>query len=80
MDYTAQGHTVGLAQRMEQLAPADGIALSQHTQRPVDGFFRLRSLGDVQVKGAQEPVGVCVLEGTGHHRTRLDTARARGPA
>jgi class 3 adenylate cyclase/tetratricopeptide (TPR) repeat protein len=78
MDYTAQGHTVGLAQRMEQLAPPDGIALSQYTQKPVDGFFALRSLGPVQVKGVREPVGVFVLEGVGRHRTRLDTSRARG--
>ena len=78
MDYTAQGHTVGLAQRMEQLAPADGIALSQHTQKPVDGFFALRALGPVQVKGVRDPVGVFVLEGVGRLRTRLDTARARG--
>ncbi|MBI1816890.1 MAG: AAA family ATPase [Deltaproteobacteria bacterium] len=78
MDYTAQGHTVGLAQRMEQLAPPDGIALSQHTQKPVDGFFALRSLGPVPVKGVREPIGVFVLEGVGSHRTRLDTSRARG--
>ena len=78
MDYTAQGHTVGLAQRMEQLAPADGIALSAHTQKAVDGFFALRSLGLVPAKGVRDPVGVFVLEGVGHHRTRLDTSRARG--
>ena len=78
MDYTAQGHTVGLAQRMEQLAPPDGIALSQHTQKPVDGFFALRPLGPVPVRGVREPVGVFVLEGVGSHRTRLDTSRARG--
>jgi class 3 adenylate cyclase len=67
MDYTAQGHTVGLAQRMEQLAPPDGIALSQHTQRPTDGFFAVRSLGPVPIKGAREPVDVFVLEGIGSH-------------
>jgi class 3 adenylate cyclase len=78
MDYTAQGHTVGLAQRMEQLAPADGIALSQHTQKSVDGFFALRALGPVEVKGAREPVDLFVLEGVGRHRTRLDISRARG--
>ncbi len=78
MDYTAQGHTVGLAQRMEQLAPADGIALSQHTQKHVDGYFAARSLGPLQVKGSRQPVGVFVLEGVGSHRTRLDTSRARG--
>ncbi len=78
MDYTAQGHTVGLAQRMEQLAPADGIALSQHTQKSVDGYFAVRSLGPLRVKGSRQPVGVFVLEGVGSHRTRLDTSRARG--
>ena len=78
VDYTAQGHTVGLAQRMDQLAPADGIALSEHTPKPVEGFFALRSLGPVAVKGVREPVGVFVLEGVGSHRTRLDTSRARG--
>ncbi|MGE0337145.1 MAG: adenylate/guanylate cyclase domain-containing protein [Gammaproteobacteria bacterium] len=78
MDYTAQGHTVGLAQRMEQLAPADGIALSQHTHHAVEGFFEARSLGPVSVKGVAAPVEVYVLEGAGLHRTRLDTARARG--
>ena len=78
MDYTAQGHTVGLAQRMEQLAPPDSIALSQHTQKPVDGYFALRPLGPVQIKGAREPVGVFVLEGVGVSRTRFDISRARG--
>ncbi len=78
MDYTAQGHTVGLAQRMEQIAPADGIALSENTQKSVDGFFSSRALGPVDVKGTREPIGVYVLEGVGSHRTRLDTSRARG--
>ena len=78
MDYTAQGFTVGLAQRMEQLAPPDGIALSQHTRKPIEGFFALRALGPVPVKGAREPIAVFVLEGVGSHRTRLDVSRARG--
>jgi len=78
MDYTAQGHTVGLAQRMEGIAPADGIAISQNTQKPVDGFFTTRSLGPMKVKGAREPVEVFVLEGVGTRRTRLDSSRARG--
>ena len=50
----------------------------EHTQKPVGGFFALRSLGPVPIKGAREPVGVFVLEGVGSHRTRLDTSRARG--
>jgi class 3 adenylate cyclase len=31
MDYTAQGHTVGLASRMEQLAEAGGVYVTEHT-------------------------------------------------
>ena len=78
MDYTAQGHTVGLAQRMEGIAPADGIAISHNTQKPVDGYFVTRTLGPLKVKGAREPIEVFVLEGVGNRRTRLDASRARG--
>ena len=37
MEYTAIGHTVGLAQRMEQLAAADRVYLSEHTARLAEG-------------------------------------------
>jgi class 3 adenylate cyclase len=50
MDYTAQGHTVGLAQRMEQLATPATAYLTEHTAKLVSGFFRLRDLGPVDLK------------------------------
>ena len=78
MDYTAQGHTVGLAQRMEQLAEPGTICLTAHTRRLVEGYFRLRDLGPVAIKGASTPVEVAVLEGVGQMHTRLDVSRARG--
>ncbi len=78
MDYTAQGHTVGLAQRMEQLAEAGRIYVSEHTARLVTGYFRLRDLGLLTVKGVTEPVRVRELEGAGALRTRLDASRTRG--
>src|SRR6059036_3003622 len=78
MDYTAQGHTVGLAQRMEQLAEAGRVYVSEHTARLVTGYFRLRDLGLLTVKGVTEPVRVRELEGTGQLRTRLEASRARG--
>jgi class 3 adenylate cyclase len=52
MDYTAQGHTVGLAQRMEALAESGHICLSEHTARLVEGYFRLRDLGRTKVISA----------------------------
>jgi class 3 adenylate cyclase len=37
MDYTAIGHTVGLAQRMEALAAPGHVYLTEHTARLVEG-------------------------------------------
>ena len=78
MDYTAQGHVVGLAQRMEALAESGHICLSEHTARLVEGYFQLQDLGRTKVKGVSEPVGLFDLEGVGTFRTRLDRSRARG--
>jgi len=78
MDYTAQGHVVGLAQRMEALAESGSIHLSEHTARIVEGYFELQDQGEVAVKGVSEPVGLFELAGVGPFRTRLDRSRARG--
>ncbi len=78
MDYTALGHTVGLAQRMEQLADSGSVYLSDHTARLVEGWFRLRDLGILAVKGVHAPPRVYELEGIGPLRTRLDAARSHG--
>ena len=78
MEFTAQGHTVGLAQRMEALAESGHVCVSEHTARLVDGYFTLQDLGRTQVKGAAAPVGLFDLEGVGSFRTRLDRSRSRG--
>jgi class 3 adenylate cyclase len=78
MDYTAQGYTVGLAQRMESLAESNTCYLSAATAHLVAGYFTLDDLGAFQVKGVSEPVGVYVLRSVGALRTRFEVARARG--
>jgi class 3 adenylate cyclase len=65
MDYTAQGHTVGLAARMEQLADPGTAYLTEHTAALVTGFFQLRDLGAFTVKGVHEPLRVYELQGVG---------------
>ncbi len=60
--YTAVGHTVGLAQRMEALAEPGAAYLSEHTARLIGEDFLLRSLGRVEVKGSTFPLGVFALE------------------
>jgi class 3 adenylate cyclase/tetratricopeptide (TPR) repeat protein len=78
MDYTAQGHTVNLAARMEQIAEPGRVYLTEHVAALVPGFFTMRDLGPLEVKGAAAPVRVYELEGVGALRTRLDLSRARG--
>jgi class 3 adenylate cyclase/tetratricopeptide (TPR) repeat protein len=78
MDYTAQGQTVGLAARMQQLAEPGAIYLSEATAKLLAGYVHTRDLGDFAVKGVREPVRVHELEGVGPVRTRLELSRARG--
>ena len=54
--YTAVGEQVGMAQRMESVAPPGGVMLSASTARLVDGAATLSDPELVQIKGADEPV------------------------
>jgi adenylate cyclase len=78
MAYTAVGYTVGLAERMEQLAAPDRIYLSEDTASLVAGYFTLADLGEFKIRGATGPLGVYELTGVGGARGALDVARARG--
>src|SRR5437667_5482032 len=78
MDYTALGQSVGLAQRMEQMADPGKALLTGHTARLVSGYFQLRDLGETRIKGLSDPLHVFELEGVGRMRTRLDASHARG--
>jgi class 3 adenylate cyclase/tetratricopeptide (TPR) repeat protein len=78
MDYTAQGATVNLAARMEQLAAPGQVYVTERTADLASGFFRFRDLGPTRVKGLEPAVRVFELEGRGPMRTRFDLSRARG--
>ncbi|MGB7870356.1 MAG: adenylate/guanylate cyclase domain-containing protein, partial [Mycobacterium sp.] len=54
--YTAVGHPVGMAQRMEAAAPAGGVLCSLSTARLVEDAVRLGPIEDVVIKGADAPV------------------------
>jgi adenylate cyclase len=76
--YTAVGHTVGLAQRMEALAEPGKAYLTESTAELAHGFMELEDLGHFEIKGASQPVGVFELAGVGAARSRLDLSRERG--
>ena len=61
--YTAVGEQVGMAQRMESVAPPGGVMLSASTARLVDGAASLAEPELVQIKGADKPVAAQRLLG-----------------
>nr|WP_255605303.1 adenylate/guanylate cyclase domain-containing protein [Mycolicibacterium xanthum] len=67
--YTAVGEQVGMAQRMESIAPPGGVMLSASTARLADGAAVLGEAELVRVKGADGPVAAHRLLGVGErHR------------
>jgi len=72
MDYTAQGHTVGLAQRMENLAEPNTCFVSANTSALARGYFDFEDLGEFRVKGVASPMHVHRLNGIGNSRNRFD--------
>jgi class 3 adenylate cyclase/tetratricopeptide (TPR) repeat protein len=76
--YTAVGHTVGLAQRMEALAEPGSAYLTEVAAELTRGYMELDDLGEFEIKGASRPVRVFELAGVGSARSRLDLSRERG--
>jgi adenylate cyclase len=54
--YTAVGHPVGMAQRMESAAPHGGVLCSLSTARLVEDAARLGPVENVVIKGSDVPV------------------------
>jgi len=78
MDYTAQGHVVGLAARVQHLAPPGGIMVTEQTARLAAGFFDFLDRGEQGFRGSSAPVRVFELRGLGQIRSRLESSRVRG--
>lgn len=56
LGYAAVGDQVGMAQRMESVAPPGGVLLSESTARLVENAVKLAEPELVHIKGADEPV------------------------
>ncbi len=57
LGYTAIGEQVGMAQRMESVAPPGAVMLSESTARLVERAVVLGEPQLVRIKGAEEPAG-----------------------
>lgn len=76
LGYTAIGEQVGLAQRMESVAPPGGVMLSATTARLVDGAATLGERELVRIKGADEPVAAHRLLGMSDRHRWVDRAES----
>src|SRR3546814_19828820 len=84
-DYTAQGPTVNLAARIEQLCEPGRVYVSHATAQLLEGYCRLRALGGAQLAGHDQPQEVFELEDAGVNRSEarrggkecVRTARSR---
>ncbi|MET0484541.1 MAG: adenylate/guanylate cyclase domain-containing protein, partial [Candidatus Rokuibacteriota bacterium] len=78
MDYTAQGETVNLAARLQQVAPPGGTRISEATMRLVSGYFVIEPTGQVTLKGLPAPVATFTATRQLSGRARFDLALERG--
>ena len=76
LGYTAVGEQVGMAQRMESVAPAGAVMLSESTARLIEGAAVIGELELVQIKGADEPVLVRRLLGVPEGRRAVERAES----
>jgi adenylate cyclase len=73
LGYTAIGAQVGMAQRMESVAPAGGVMLSESTARLVENSAVLAEPEMVHIKGATDQVQARrLIATTSGHRRRND--------
>jgi class 3 adenylate cyclase/tetratricopeptide (TPR) repeat protein len=77
-EYTPVGYSVGLAARMEALAPIGSVAVTAQTKKLCEGYFNFKPLGAARVRGVSEPVGVYEVSGLGPLRTHFQLSAERG--
>ncbi|MDQ1459111.1 MAG: adenylate cyclase, partial [Actinomycetota bacterium] len=71
LSYTTIGEQVGMAQRMESVAPPGGVMLSESTARLVENSVVLGEPERLHIKGAAEPVGARRLLAVTARRNRM---------
>ncbi|KUI11556.1 cyclase [Mycobacterium sp. GA-1285] len=77
LGYAATGEHVGMAQRMESVAPPGGVMLSESTVRLVEHTVVLADPQWVHIKGYEEPVRACRLLASGSRHGVLTRPEAR---
>ena len=51
LEYTVLGDTVNTAQRLESVAPQNGLLIGERTKQLVEGLFKVKDVGLLKLKG-----------------------------
>jgi predicted ATPase/class 3 adenylate cyclase/ribosomal protein L40E len=77
-EYLPIGHSTSVAARLQALASAGSIVITEPVRKLVEGYFALKSLGPARIKGVSEPLEIYEVTGLGPLRTRLQRAAGQG--
>jgi class 3 adenylate cyclase len=77
LGYTAVGEQVGMAQRMESVAPPGAVMLSESTARLVEGAASLGEPEMVRIKGTDQPAFAQRLLGVPEGRRAVGRAESK---
>ncbi len=72
------GDTLNIAARLEALAEAGQILISDSTQRLVSGAFELESLGATRLKGVEQPIELFLVMAAREGQSRLERSAVAG--
>ena len=77
-EHAVVGDTPNLAARLIALAEPGSLVIAASTRRLLGDLFRLRDLGQHEVKGLAGPVAVWRVEGLSSSESRFDAVRVSG--
>jgi adenylate cyclase len=78
LEYSGVGHSINLGSRLQTSAPLGSIAISERTRQLVEGYFDVRPLAPMVMKGVRDPVAAFEVAGTSELRRHLQIAMRRG--
>jgi len=77
-EHAVVGETPHLAARLQALAEPGTVVVAASTRRLLGDLFRLRDLGQHEVKGIAAPVAAWAVEGVSDSESRFEAVRAVG--
>ena len=77
-EHAVVGDTPHLAARLQTLAEPGTVVVAASTRRLLGDLFRLRDLGQHEVKGIAAPVAAWAVEGVSDSESRFEAVRAAG--